>query len=214
MRDEFGNAAFIIKIVSFLLIASFINQSDTNSFVQKGFLAQSFGQFFKTVLSYCQHFAVWFKSSFRTCFVRLAGLYERRNRITGTIFLFINAAFAFDFQTQPFGQKINAGRANPVQTARNLVRVAVKFSPGVQSGHHDLRGGNTGFMFANRNAAPVVLNRHRIIEVDCDIDQVAISGQCFVYGVVHDFIHHLMQAIFVVVANIHARPQPDSVAVF
>ena len=42
MRNEFGNAPFVIKIVLFLFVAAFINQADTDAFVEKSLLPQPF----------------------------------------------------------------------------------------------------------------------------------------------------------------------------
>ena len=49
MLDEFGDAAFVIKLVRFFRVFAFVFDIDANAFVQKCFFAQTFRQFFKTV---------------------------------------------------------------------------------------------------------------------------------------------------------------------
>ena len=61
-------------------------------------------------------------------------------------------------------------------------------------------------MDIDRYSAAVVANRHRFARMHDDLDVIAIARQGFVNGVVHQFLHHVMQAGAVVrVADIHAR---------
>ena len=61
-------------------------------------------------------------------------------------------------------------------------------------------------MHVNRDAAPVIAHRDGAIGVERDINQVAMAGEGFVNGVIHDLVDHVMQAGPVIgVADIHAR---------
>ena len=54
-----------------------------------------------------------------------------------------------------------------MQSAGDLVGVIVEFSAGVQGGHDDFCGGELLFFVqVNRDAAPVVNDRYRIVAVD------------------------------------------------
>ncbi len=101
---------------------------------------------------------------------------------------------------------------------RDLVGVAflggvVEFSAGVQLGHDDLGGGHAFFLVhVDRDSAPVVAHRYAGIRVDRDLDLRGVSGQRLVDAVVHDLIHHVVQARAVIgVTDIHAWPLAHSV---
>ena len=120
-------------------------------------------------------------------------------------------AVTADGQPQPFRQRIDAGHADAVQTAGNLVGVLVELAAGMQHAHDDFGRGALGFVLvvefdAGGDAAAVVGDGNRVVGMDGDYDIVAMSGQCFVNGVVHDFEHHVMQAGAVGgIADVHAR---------
>jgi hypothetical protein len=98
-----------------------------------------------------------------------------------------------------------------VQTARDLVGVpalirVVEFPAGVKLGHDDLGRGNAFFLVdVDRDAAAVVAHRNAVIGVDLHHDFGRVTGQRLVDAVVHDLIHHVVQARPIVgVADIHA----------
>jgi len=99
-----------------------------------------------------------------------------------------------------------------VQAARYLVAVLVELAAGVQHGQDDLGRAALRFVLvvelhANRNAAPVVGNRNRVVGVDDDLDVVAPARQRLVDGVVQHFEHHMVQAGAVGrIADVHAGP--------
>ena len=119
-------------------------------------------------------------------------------------------AVAADGEAQPLRQRVDAGDADAVQAAGNLVGVLVELAAGMQHAHDDLGGGALGFVLvveldAGGNAAAVVGDRDRVVGVDGDDDVVAIAGQRFVDGVVDDLEHHVVQAGAVGgVADVHA----------
>ena len=56
-----------------------------------------------------------------------------------------------------------------------------------------------------RDPPSVILYRDRIVLVDDYVNFRAITCQCFVYGVVHDFIYQMVKAFFIHVADVHGR---------
>ena len=67
----------------------------------------------------------------------------------------------------------------------------------MQRRHHYLRRGNfiaIDHHVVNRNTAPVVDHRDRIVEMDRDFNLRGESSESFVNGIVDDFVHQVMQA--------------------
>ena len=113
-----------------------------------------------------------------------------------------------DAQDKPGRQRIDDRDADAVQAAGNLVGILVEFSAGVQLGHDDL-GRRHAFLVVDpgRNPAPVVGDRDRAVGVEGDGDELRVTGQRLVDGVVDHLVDHVVEARTVVgVADVHARP--------
>ena len=110
-------------------------------------------------------------------------------------------------ERQFFGQRVDDRNADSVQAAGDLVGVVIELAAGVQFGHHDLRRRALfGRVGVDRNAAPVVFNRDRIVRVNRHFDVFAIAGERLVDGIIDDLEDHVVQARTVGgVADIHAR---------
>ena len=118
-----------------------------------------------------------------------------------------------NLELQPFGEESHHRDADPVQAAGHLVGVVVELSAGVQLGHDDF-GRRASFLFVDvdRDAAAIVLDRHRIVRVNGDGDAIRIAGQGLVDGVIDHLVDHVMQAGGVIgVADVHARPLANGV---
>ena len=106
-----------------------------------------------------------------------------------------------------FRERVDDGNTDAVQAAGDFVGVLVELTAGMQLGHDDL-GRRDAFlvMDINRNPAPVIPHRRGAVSVQDHLDQIAMSGQRLVDGVVHDLVDHVVQARAVIgVADIHAR---------
>ena len=67
-------------------------------------------------------------------------------------------------------------------------------------------------MLAHRNAAAVVLDGDRPVEVDHHVDAIAEAGQRLVDRVVDDLVDHVVQARPVIgVADVHAGPLANGI---
>ena len=80
-----------------------------------------------------------------------------------------------------------------MQAARDLVAVVVELAAGVQDRQHDLGGRLAACVPIDRNAAAVVDDRHRVVDVDRDVDLVAEPGERLVDRVVDDFVDEMVQ---------------------
>ena len=98
----------------------------------------------------------------------------------------------------------------PCKTAGIFVGALAEFAAGVQIRQDQLDRRHLEFrMHVDRNAAAVVANGNRAIDVDGHFDLGAITGEMFVDRVVEHLENAVMQAALVGVADIHARAFPD-----
>ena len=81
-----------------------------------------------------------------------------------------------------------------MQTAGNFVRRFVEFAARMKFGQDDFRGRDfLRLDDIDGNAAAVVDNSDAIVDMDGDVDLVAMAGQGFIDGVVDDFINQMVQ---------------------
>ena len=93
-----------------------------------------------------------------------------------------------------------------MQSARNFIGGRIKFAAGVQRGHHHLRRRNfltVDHHVVDGNAAAIVNHRDGVVEVDGDFNLGGETGQGFVDGIIHHFIHEMMQTQFARRPNVH-----------
>ena len=64
-------------------------------------------------------------------------------------------------------------------------------------------------MWVDRDAAPVILDRDRVIGVQFHLDAVGVACNRLIHGVVEDFGHKVVQGAFVRAADIHAGAFAD-----
>ena len=69
-------------------------------------------------------------------------------------------------------------------------------------------------MTIDRNAAAVVDDRDRAVDVDRDVDLIAVPGQRLVDRVVDDFVDEMVQAGRTGRADVHRRPLADGLEPF
>ena len=137
-----------------------------------------------------EDFRVGLESNLGAAFARLSGLFKFCDRNTTHVFLLIGLALSPNFKTKRFGKKVDAGNADAVQTAGDFVSVGIELAASVKFGHHDL-GSALLFllMIINGNAAPVINHCDRIVQMNRDLDGIAVPGEGFVYGIIYNFVN-------------------------
>ena len=123
--------------------------------------------------------------------------------------LLVDLAVAPDFEVERLGQRIHDGDADAVQPARHLVAVVVELAAGVQHGEHDFRRRLAALVPIGRDAAAVVDDGDRPVDVNRDVDLIAESGQRLVDRVVDDFVDEMMQPCHTGRPDVHGRPLAD-----
>ena len=80
----------------------------------------------------------------------------------------------------------------------------------MEVGQHQFDGGHAEFgMHVDGDSAAVVGDGHRAVDVDGDLDAVAIAGQVFVDRVIQNLEHTMVKPAHVRVADIHAGTLAD-----
>ncbi len=83
----------------------------------------------------------------------------------------VNLGVTRDLHFEPIGKRVDALRADAVQTAGIFVSALPEFSARVQIRQHQLDGRHVELrMHVDRNAAAIVANRDRAVDMDRDVD--------------------------------------------
>ena len=115
--------------------------------------------------------------------------------------------FAVGRDLQARRQRIRHADAHAMQTARKAVRPAlalVELSPGVQTGVDQFDDRRVFLrVHAERDATAVVVDGHRSVGMQRDLDLFSMAGQGFVGRVVQHFLDHVQG---IVRSRVHAGP--------
>ena len=122
----------------------------------------------------------------------------------------IDLAVARHFHLEPFRKRVDAFRADAVQAAGIFVGALPEFAAGVQIRQHQLDRRHLEFrMHVDRNAAAVVADRNRSIDVDGDFDFCAKAGEMFVDRIIENLENQMVQTALIRVADVHSGPLSD-----
>jgi hypothetical protein len=119
----------------------------------------------------------------------------------------VTAAVAHDFHLEAVGQGVGDGHADPVQaageTVGGVVVGLVELAAGVQAGEDHFNGGHAFHRVdLDRNAATVVGDADRAVQVQGDADLLAEAGHGLIGGVVDDFLDDVERVFG---AGVHPR---------
>jgi hypothetical protein len=206
---EGADAALVLEHVA--LVLALVDELDAHAGIQEGKLAQPLGQPVVRERRVGEDRAARLEADRRAPLRGGADDRERPLRLAHLVLLAVQLAVARDRHRQQAGQRVDDRDADAMQAARDLVRVVVEFSAGMQHGHDDLGRRAVFFLVdVGRDAAAVVGDRHRFVRVDGHDDAVAVARQRLVDGVIHDLEDHVVQAGAVIgVADVHAGPFAD-----
>ncbi len=154
---------------------------------------------------------IWFEDRLRSGALR--GPYRLHLGGWDALGVFLHPAFliALYLHPDPGRKRADHRDANAVQAAGNLIATLLELSSGVKASHDDFKGRATYFwMFLDRNAAAVVLNRYFVIGMQDNFDGVAGPGQGFVDTVIDDLVDKLLEPLLVCPSDVHAGPAADT----
>src|SRR5690606_22974546 len=126
-------------------------------------------------------------------------------------------AVAADLDLDPFGERVDAGDADAVEPAGDLVRGALfaELAARVEDGHDDLDGGlavERGVLVLHRadgDAGAVVDDGAGAVGLDLDREGRRASGHALVDRVVDGFVDEVMEPGEPGVADVHAGALAD-----
>ena len=119
-----------------------------------------------------------------------------------------------DLEVELLRERVDDRHADAVQTAGHLVAVVVELAAGVQHRQHDFGRRPPACVLIGGNAAAVVDDRDRAVDVDRDVDLIAEAGQRLVDRVVDDLVDEVVQSRRPGRADVHRRPLADGLEAF
>ena len=136
----------------------------------------------------------------------LAELFQPRFRLAALIDLPIELAAARDLDLHALRQRVGDRHADAVEAARGAVDLAVELAARVQRAHdHFERGFFREFrMRVDRDAAAVVGHAEEAVGGDLDLDEMGVTGERLVHGIVDHLGKQVVQRLLVGAADIHA----------
>ena len=133
---------------------------------------------------------------------------ERAVRVAAAEGLLVLLTVAAHIDGEPLGAGVDHRSTHAVQAAGHLIAgvLAAELAAGVQDGVNDGDGGQAGIgLNVHGDAAAVIRDLNDVVLEDLHLDVVAVAGQRFIDGVVHDLVDQMMQAPLAGGADIHAR---------
>ena len=201
---ELVDAAFVVEVVR-LAVLALVVERDADTGVQEGEFAQAIGQRVEAELDGLEDLGVGLEGDLRAALLGDAGVDQIGERLAALVGLRVDLAVAVDLEIEALGQRVDHRDADAVQAAGDLVAVVVELAAGVQDGQHDLGGRLAALVQIDRNASTVVDDRDRVVEMNPDVDLIAVTGERFVDRVVDDLVDEVMQTLRPGRADVHGR---------
>lgn len=145
----------------------------------------------------------------RTVAVGLADVLKLLLRHAPAVHLFPALPVPAHGHLKALGKRVDAGDAHAVQTAGHLVGGVVELAARMELGHDHLNGRDLFLgVDVHGDAAPVVTNRDAVVHVKHNFNARAVARHRFVDGVVHHFVHEVVQTTVIRAADVHGRAFP------
>ena len=201
------DAALIVHGVLLLHAGTAVLNDNLQSGVQEGLLPHAGMEDFVVIDRVLKHLGVGLEHHLGAVAVGLAhDGHALGDLATGELHL-VDFAVLVDAHLQPLGQGVDHAGAHAVEAAGHLVAAAAELTAGVEDGEHNLQSGQAGLgLDIHGDAAAVVGDGDDVTLQNGHVDTVAVAGQGLVDGVVHDFVHQMVQARGGGGADIHTGP--------
>ena len=207
--DERDDPALVLEAV--LLAVALVVERDQDPAVQERQLAQALRERVEAEGRRLEDLRVGLEGDLRPALVGHPGLLEAGLRDAARVGLAVDLVVAPDLHLEQLRERVHDRDADAVQASRDLVGALVELAAGVELGEHDLGRVELGHrrVGTDRDAAPVVDDRHRVVDVDRDGDLAAEAGQRLVDRVVDDLVDEVVQPRLAGRADVHGRPHAD-----
>ena len=214
--DELGDAAGVLEALRLGLAGlgiggAFVGEGDLDALVEEGELAQTIRERVVVVLVHGEDGLIGKEMNLGALARGGAHLAQLRDGVAFGVVHLPRKPIAPDLDVELFRERVDAGDADTVETARDLVVRGVELSARMQNRQHHLhrrhRHAVDRFVI-HRNAAPVIHHRDRVVHMDRHIDPRRIPRQRLVHTVVHHLVHQVVQPLLPRRPDIHRRPLP------
>ena len=213
VADELDDAALEAEALRALAVD--VGDRDGDAAVQEGQLAQAVGQDVPLEGVAGEDRAVRHERDTGAGVRRGADLRKLGDRRAALEALVVELSVAADLDDEPLAQGVDAGNADAVEAAGDLVVRAVELAAGMERRQDDLDGGALlRRVQVDGNAAPVVRDGARAVGVDRDLDMAAVASQRLVDRVVDHLVDQVVEAPRAGVADVHRGALADRLHAF
>ena len=209
-------AEAVVVLVRFFFAGAVVGDGDADALVQEGQLLHALLERGEDELRVREDLRVGFERGFGAAFGGVADAADVGLGDAAFVLLVVDLAVAADFDFAPFGEEVDDGDADAVEAAGGLVGAFFEFAAEFEDGHHAFERGDVAADFFGElgvaldgDAAAVVFDRDRAVDVDRDADRGGVAGHRFVDRVVDDFVDEVVQAAGRGVADVHRRAFAD-----
>src|SRR5262249_11988129 len=215
--DELGDPAgvFEFQALGFAGLGvrlALVSERDLQAVIQEGEFAQALGQRIEVVFRDGEDLLVRKEMDLGATLFCSSGFPKFTLRLALGIGLRPDVAFAPDFEIELMAERIDYGDADAMQTAGDFVAGGIELSASVEFGEHHL--GRRKFLtidnhVIDRNAAAIVHNSDRVINVNGYINVSGKACERFVHGVIHHFVNQMVESHFSVRPDVHCRAKAN-----
>ena len=191
------------------LAVALVVDGDRDAAVEERQLAQPLRQRVEAELGRLEDLLVRLEGDLGAALLGRAGDLEIGERIAALVRLGVDLPVAPDLELERLRERVDHRHADAVQTARHLVAVVVELAAGVEHRQRDFGGRAAAAVLIDGDAAAVVHDGDRVVDVDGDVDLIAVAGQRLVYRVVDDLVDEVVQPGGAGRADVHRRTLAD-----
>ncbi len=202
----------VVVLVRFVVAGAVVGDGDSHALVEERQLLHALLQRGVDELGGREDLRIGLEGGLRAALGGVADAADVGLGDAALVFLVVDVAVAADFHLAPFGEEVHDGDADAVQAAGGLVGALLELAAELEHGHHAFeRGHIAADLFGelgvalDGNAAAVVLDGDRAVDVDRDADDGGVLGHRLVDRVVDHFVDEVVQAAGRGIADVHAR---------
>ena len=208
---EVADPALVVELLG-LAAGALVPQHDPQAAREERGLAQALGQRRRGELRLVEDVRVRQERDRRPRLVlaRDADRLHVARRLAAGELLPVQLAVAAHLRHEPLRERVHDRDADAVQAARDLVAVAAELPACVELREHDRQRGEPLVRdHVHRDARAGVANRHRVVRMDGDVDEVVPARESLVDGVVDHLVDEMVEPPRARRADVHPGPETD-----
>src|SRR5579862_6153141 len=212
--DEVLDAALVVKLER-LPVGTLVDQDDAERLRQERGLAEALCYRARVDVHLLEDLGVGEEADGGAGNGRIADDLHVALRDPARELLAVDLAVAAHLGDEPLRQRVDDGDADPVQAAGDLVALSAELAAGMELREDDRERRKLLILHdVDRDAGAPVLDRHRMVGMERDLDAVVAPRKGLVDGVVDDLVDEMVEAPEPRRADVHARAEPDRLESF